>query len=97
MRKNGRDLDRMKEGLHSTRQDLDRKFWLALVLFAALAALAWFTVGEGVFLVHGRPVELRILPMIIIGGMALRTVLAHHAEKTRRSGDGGGSTTPKSL
>ena len=97
MSKNGRDLDRMKESMHSTGQDLDRKYWVALVLYAALAALAWFTVGEGAILVHGKPVELRVLPMIIIGGMALRTVLAHHAEKIRRSGDGGGSTAPKSL
>jgi len=94
---NGRDSDRMKEGLHSTGQDLDRKYWVALVLYAALAALAWFTVGEGTILVHGRPVELRMLPMIIIGGMALRTVLACYAEKIRRNGDGGGGSTPKSL
>jgi hypothetical protein len=56
-----------------------------------LAALAWFTVGEGTVLVHGKPVELRLLPLIIIGGMALRTVLARHAEKIRRSGNGDGS------
>ena len=81
-----------RKGLHSTGSDLDRKFWVALVLYAALAVLAWFTVGEGAILVHGKPVELRLLPLIVIGGMALRTVLARQAEKIRRGGDRGGGT-----
>ncbi len=93
----GRDLDRMKKGLHSTGSDLDRKYWVALVLYAVLAALAWFTLGEGKVFVMGRPVELRLLPLIIIGGMALRTVLAHHADKIRRGGNGDGGSTPPSL
>ena len=81
---------RMSESLKSTGSDLDRKYWVALALYAVLAVLAWFTVGEGTVLVYGRPVELRLLPLIIIGGMALRTVLARQAEKIRRGGDGGG-------
>jgi hypothetical protein len=80
-----------RESLKSTGSDLDRKYWVALALYGVLAALAWFTVGEGTVLVHGKPVELRLLPLIIIGGMALRTVLARHAEKIRRSGNGDGS------
>ena len=32
----------------------------------------------------GRPVELRLIPLLIIGGFALRTVLAMQAEKIRR-------------
>ena len=79
------------ESLRSTGSDLDRKYWIALALYGVLAALAWFTVGEGTVLVHGKPVELRLLPLIIIGGMALRTVLARQAEKIRRSGNGDGS------
>ena len=86
------ELKRMEAGLHSTGSDLDRKYWVALALYAVLAALAWFTVGEGAILVHGKPVELRLLPLIIIGGMALRTVLARQAEKIRRGGDRGGGT-----
>ncbi len=93
----GRDLDRMKKGLHSTGSDLDRKYWVALVLYAVLAALAWFTLGEGKVFVMGKPVELRLLPLIIIGGLALRTVLARHAEKIRRGGNGDGGSTPPSL
>ena len=95
----GRELERKMKGLESAGpdsagSDMDRKFWVALALFAALAALAWFTLGEGRVLVMGRPVELRLLPLIIIGGLALRTVLARQAERIRRGGDGGGGSTP---
>ncbi len=86
-----------RKGLENSGSDLDRKYWVALALYVVLAVLAWFTVGNGAVLVYGRPVELRLLPLIVIGGMALRTVLARHAEKIRRGGDGGGGTTPKSL
>ena len=70
--------------MESAGADLDRKFWLALAMFAVLAALVWFTMGEGSVLVFGRPVELRLVPLIVIGGLALRTVLARQAEKIRR-------------
>ncbi len=78
------------EDLHSTGSDLDRKYWVALALYGVLGALAWFTLGTGKVFVAGRPVELRFLPVIIIGGLALRTVLARHAEKIRRGGNGDG-------
>jgi hypothetical protein len=58
-------------------------------LYAVLAVLAWFTVGEGTILIDGKPVELRLLPLVIIGGMVLKTVLARHAEKIRQDGDRG--------
>ena len=86
-----------RKGLKSTGSDLDRKFWMALALYAVLAALAWFTVGEGAVLIHGRLVELRLLPLIFIGGMALKTVLARHAEKIRRGGEDRGSGTGSEL
>ena len=75
----------MIEGVHSTGSDLDRKFWIALGLYGCLAVLVWFTMGEGKVLVHGRPVELRLVPLLVIGGLALRTVVAHQAERIRRS------------
>jgi hypothetical protein len=86
------DLDeaeqkRMVEGIEKADSDLDRKFWIAMALFAILAALAWLTMGDGSVLVHGKPVELRLVPLIVIGGMALRTVLARQAEKIRRTGE----------
>ncbi|MGC1464092.1 MAG: hypothetical protein WA802_17975 [Terracidiphilus sp.] len=85
---------RMVQGLHSSAAEMDRKFWIALVAFAGLALLVWFTIGEGKVLVFGKPVELRLLPLIVIGGLALRTVLARSAEKIRRDGSEGGNTAP---
>jgi len=100
-----------RTGLKSTGSDLDRKFWMALAMYAVLAALAWFTVGPEKVLIRGYSdeysffghsfalnipghwVEIRLLPVIVLGGFALRTVLARHAEKIRRSGDGGGGTS----
>jgi hypothetical protein len=66
--------------------DLQRRFWLALLLYAILAAVVWFTMDAGKVDVFGRPVELRLVPLVIIGGLALRTVLAVQAEKIRRDG-----------
>ena len=92
----GRELDRKAKGLHSTGSELDRKFWVALALYAVLAALAWFTLGEGRVLVAGKPVELRLLPLVILAGVALRTVLARQAEKIRQGGNGSDRSTPRS-
>jgi len=68
-------------------RDLDRKFWVALAMFAVLAVVVWLTMGDGSVLVFGKPVELKLIPLIVIGGMALRTVLARMAEKIRRDGE----------
>jgi hypothetical protein len=81
------ELKRLEEGLHITGSDLDRKYWVALALYAVLAGLVWFTMGEGKVPVWGRPVDMRLVPLLVIGGLALRTVLARHAEKIRRGGD----------
>jgi hypothetical protein len=78
---------RMWARFHSTGSQLDRKYWVALALYGGLAVLVWFTMSEGSVLVMGRPVALRWLPLIVIGGLALRTVLAWHADKIRRGGD----------
>ena len=90
----GRGQERGTAGLRSNGSDLDRKYWVALGLYAVLAALVWFTMSGGAVLVKGRSVELRWLPLIVIGGMALRTVLARQAEKIRRGGGGNSSSTP---
>jgi hypothetical protein len=87
-----------REGLESAHSELadanlERRFPVALGLYAVLALLVWFTMGEGKVLVHGRPVELRLVPLIVIGGLALRTVMARHAERIRRrSGSGNGTS-----
>ena len=76
----------MVAGLHRSSEELDKKYWIALTLYGILAALVWFTMGEGAVLVFGRPVEMRLIPLIVIGGLALRTVLARQAEKIRSKG-----------
>ena len=86
---NKAEQKRMVKGLQSSAAEMDRKFWIALALFAGLAVLVWFTMDEGKVLVFGRPVEIRLVPLIIIGGLALRTVLARSAEKIRRGGEKG--------
>jgi len=79
-----------KSGLRSG-SDLERRFPLALAMYAVLAALVWFTMDAGKVDVFGKPVELRLVPLIIIGGLALRTVLARQAERIRRQGEKGSS------
>ena len=89
------ELDRTTKGPQNTGSELNRKFWIALALYGFLGLLVWFTMGEGKVLVHGRPVELRLIPLIVIGCLTLRTVVAHQAERIRRQDagpDGKGST-----
>jgi len=72
-----------------TGSELERRYPIAVALYAILALLVWFTMGSGKVPVMGKPVELRLLPLIIIGGLALRTVLARQAERIRRGGEKG--------
>jgi hypothetical protein len=74
---------RKSESAHSSGSELQKKAWIALSLYAVLAALVWLTMDAGKVLVWGKPVELRLVPLIIIGGLALRTVLALQADKIR--------------
>ena len=67
----------------SSGSELQRKYPIALALYAALAALVWFTMDAGKVPVWGKPVDLRLVPLLIIGGLALRTVLALQADKIR--------------
>jgi hypothetical protein len=71
--------------------DLEKRYPWALVLYAVLAVLVWFTMDAGKIVVFGKPVDLRLVPMIILGGLALRTVLALQADRVRRGGEKGGS------
>ena len=67
---------------------LEKKYWVALVLYAVLALLSWFTLDAKIP-IEGRLVELRLVPLVIIVGLALRTMLAMKAEKIRREGSKG--------
>jgi len=82
---------------HRTGSDLERRFPVALALYAVLAVLVWFTLDEGKVFVLGKWVELRWFPLLILGGLALRTVLARQADRIRRRGEEGGNSTPGSL
>ncbi len=81
----GRTMDE----LHSTGSERKCKYRVAMALYAVLALLVWFTMDAGKVIVFGRPVELRLVPLIIIGSLALRTIIAGRADKIRR-GDGNG-------
>jgi hypothetical protein len=63
---------------------LDRKYWLALGLYAVLAVVAWFTIGAGTVAVFGRQIEIRWIPVFIMGTFAFRTYIAMQAERVRR-------------
>jgi hypothetical protein len=63
---------------------LERKAGIALGLYLVLAVVAWFTL-DGTVLVYGRPVEIRLVPLVVLGGLAARTLLAVKAEKIRRA------------
>jgi hypothetical protein len=67
--------------------DLDKKYPVALGLFVVLAVVAWFTVGDGSVMVHGRPVQVRLIPIVILGLFAFRTYVAMQADRIRREND----------
>jgi hypothetical protein len=67
---------------------LDKKYWAALALYAGLATLSWFTLDARIA-VGGRLVEMKFIPLVIIGGLALRTMVAMRAEKIRNEGQEG--------
>jgi hypothetical protein len=80
-----------REDVERSGSDLARRFPVALLLYAVLAALVWFTMGDGKVVVMGKPVELRLVPLMVLGGLALRTVMALQADKIRHEGEKGGS------
>jgi hypothetical protein len=79
------DAGSKREGSMGSSRDMERKYRVALVLYAVLAVLSWFTL-DGKIPVGGRLVELKLVPLVIIGGLALRTVVAMKAERIRREG-----------
>ncbi|HEX5430852.1 MAG TPA: hypothetical protein VFW83_02710 [Bryobacteraceae bacterium] len=79
--------ERTMTGLRSDGSAMDRKYWVALALYAVLAILVWFTMDAGKIPVFGRPVDLRLVPLVIIGALALKTILARQAERIRHGAD----------
>ena len=72
---------------------LEKKYRVALVLYAGLAILSWFTLDASIS-VGGRLVEMKFIPLVIIGGFALRTMVAMRAEKMRAA-EGKRAVSPK--
>jgi len=63
---------------------LDRKYWIALGLYAVLAVLAWLTIGDGTVALFGRLIGIRWIPVFVLGTFAFRTYVAMQAERIRR-------------
>jgi hypothetical protein len=63
---------------------LDRKYWIALGLYAVLAVVAWWTIGGGTVAVFGRQIGIRWIPVFILGTFAFRTYIAMRADRVRR-------------
>jgi hypothetical protein len=61
----------------------DKRFWIAMAIYAALAALAWITMTNDGIQVEGNGISLRGLVLILLGFFATRTVLHWRAEKIR--------------
>ena len=73
----------MTEGSRNTVGASEKKVWIAMFLYGVLAILVWFTIGAGSIDVHGRQVQIRLIPLMILGVLALRTVLGRHADRIR--------------
>ena len=82
LQKAGRD--RMNEELQCSGAASEKKFWIAIVLYGVLAILAWYTIGAGSVDVNGKQVQVRLVPLVILGVLALRTLLGRHADRIRR-------------
>jgi hypothetical protein len=61
----------------------ERRFYVALALYAVLAVLVWTTLGYSPVRIQGREVDLRIIPSLILGMFAVRTILFRQAERVR--------------
>jgi hypothetical protein len=86
----------LARGDSDAKSDLDRRYPVALALFGLLGVLVWFTIGEGAVEVLGRPVEIRLVVLLVIGSFVLRTVLARQADRIRHGGAENAST-PEDL
>ena len=79
----------MTEELQNSGAASEKKFWIAMILYGVLAILAWYTIGAGSVDVNGKQVQVRLVPLVIFGVLALRTVLGRHADRIRRENQEG--------
>jgi hypothetical protein len=71
----------------SDSQSRERKFRIALLLYGILAVAVWFSFGGSMVFAFGWQIELRWIPLVVIGSFAFRTYIAREADKIRRSGE----------
>ncbi len=95
MNSNAADLKRDTEDLQNAGGGSQRKFWIAMLLYGALAILAWYTIGAGSVDVNGKQVQVRLVPLVVFGVLALRTVLGRHADRIRREDQEGHERDPE--
>ena len=67
--------------------EMAQKYHVALALYAVLAVLVWFTMGEGKVQVFGRLIEVRWIPIFVLATFAFRTVMAMQAHRIRNRGE----------
>ena len=63
--------------------DQDKKFGIAMVVYAVLAVLAWMTMTSAGIRVAGNGISMRGLVWILLGFFAARTALHWRADKIR--------------
>jgi hypothetical protein len=67
---------------------MSKKLLVALLMYAALALLAWFTLDAS-FPVNGRDVPLRAVTLAILGLFTVRTLLHAQRERIEQARDRG--------
>ncbi len=77
-------VEAIKKDSTKTDSGMSKRYPVALFLYVVLGVLVWFTVGDGTVLVLRHRVEMRWIPLFVIGTFVLRTVLARQAERIRR-------------
>jgi hypothetical protein len=63
--------------------DQDKKFGIAMAVYAILAVLAWMTMTNAGIRVAGNGISMRGLVWILLGFFAARTALHWRADKIR--------------
>jgi hypothetical protein len=64
------------------------RLFAALVAYAVLAALAAYTLGDAALPVGDRAVKLRDAVWILLGGFALKTLIAYGRYRAEKSDEG---------
>jgi len=66
---------------------MTRRLIWSMVAYAILAAMAGWTLGDAVVRVGDRTVELRVAVWVLLGGLALKTLIAYGKFRAEESED----------